>query len=185
VCARKTTRKDKPDPRQVIANAFPWQKVKVADEGSVITDVATFLYPEDMGINGHERKQARERVRSAINLHRRLGTLQPPVSRNPKTLQVQDFLDFACGRWPALQSVVDSFNVSAQLFPMKKMTAEIGQVEVFITNPPETYDDLLIEYRRVLEAWREDRRLLEETQQKLAQREEAREQKREYAATRH
>ena len=68
---------------------------------------------------------------------------------------------------------------------MKKMTAEIGQVEVFITNPPGTYDDLLIEYRRVLEAWREDRRLLEETQKKLAQREEASEQKRKYAATRH
>ena len=164
---------------------FPWQKLKIVDEESVITDIATFLYPEQMGRGNPQRKAARERVRSAINIHRRRGTLQAPVSQSPKTLRVQDFLDFACGRWPALQSVVDSFNVSAQLFPMKKMTAEIGQVEVFITNPPGTYDDLLIEYRRVLEAWRKDRRLLEETQQKLAQREEASEQKRKYAATRH
>ena len=156
MCARKTTRKDKPDPQQVIVNPFPWQKVKVADEGSVITDIATFLYPRKIRVNGQKRKQARERVRSAINLHRRLGTLQPVVSRNPKTLQVRDFLDFTCGRWPVLQSVVDSFNVSAQLFPMKKMTVEIGQVEVFITYPRETYNDLLIEYRRVLEACRED-----------------------------
>ena len=164
---------------------FPWQKLKIVDEESVITDIATFLYPEQMGRGNPQRKAARERVRSAINIHRRRGTLQAPVSQSPKTLRVQDFLDFACGRWPALQSVVDSFNVSAQLFPMKKMTAEIGQIEVFITNPPGTYDDLLIEYRRVLEAWRKDRRLLEETQQKLAQREEASEQKRKYAATRH
>ena len=65
MCARKTTRKDETDPQQVIVNPFPWHKVKVADEASVITDVATFLYPEDMGVNGQERKQARERVRSA------------------------------------------------------------------------------------------------------------------------
>ena len=174
-----------PNRQENYMSPFPWQKLKIVDEESVITDIATFLYPEQMGRGNPQRKAARERVRSAINIHRRRGTLQAPVSQSPKTLRVQDFLDFACGRWPALQSVIDSHNVTAQLFPMEALSGEVGEIEVSISNPPKDYDDLLTEYRRILEAWRDDRRLLEDAQQKLTKLEQTRRQNKEYGAKRY
>ena len=139
-----------------LVDPFDWQTAEIVYETTVINDIASFLFSTEFQKGGYDRKRVRELVRSAIKTHRGKKSLWQPVSRSPNVISVQNFLAFACSRWPELKSVIPSHGATVIFEAPDALQAQFQGPKTLTIYPPRSYDELLAEYHKVLETMRDE-----------------------------
>lgn len=148
---------------------FVWQKQTTVDEETVITEVALFLYPDEFGEGDYGRKLVRDRVRSAIGLARKKKLLCKRVSSNPNRLQVQNFLSWACNRWPDLQNEIPTHGATVQLRATEALHGTVSGVDALELKLSADRDELATQYHHLYEAFTDERRMRKALESELQQ----------------
>ena len=185
MCARKTKKENQPDSVKSGTQDFAWQHFGVVDERTVISEIAGFLRPTDFRQGGQPRKMAIEGVRSAIRRARKSRLISKRVSNNPNTLLVSDFLSWACNHWTSLQTVIHAHGATVQLFAPDAIQGAVSAPTTSELTLPKDYEVLATEYRKVLEAWRDETRQRISVEKKLEKYKRADEKRREDGAKRY
>ena len=157
-------------------DSFIWQLRQTAIEAHVINDVAGFLYPEDVKEGGYARDYAKNRIRSAIRRYRQSGRLSPPTSNEPKSLNVPEFLTFACKHWPQLTGAVETHGVIVAVEAPRAIKANTGAADA--VNPPADPDELKKAFLKETKQRKREQRKRIELETELTKRNEEREKKR-------
>ena len=164
---------------------FGWQDQKTVDEETAITDVAMFLYPDYFSEGGHARKLARERVRSAIGSARKKKLLGKRASTNPNRLRVQNFLSWACNRWPPLQNEIATHGATVQVRMSESALGSISSVDALEPKLSADRDELAAQYRHIYEALTDERRRRQAVESELRRYKLAEEKRRKDGAKRY
>ena len=185
MCARKAEREQRPDSKTRETQKFAWQYFEVVDEQTVIAEIAGFLRPTYIRQGGYSRKMALESVRSAIKRARKNRLIRQRVSNNPNSLLVKDFLAWACNHWTSLQTVIQAHGATVQLFAPDAIQGTVSAPTTSELTLPKDYEALATEYRKVLEAWRDETRQRISVEKKLEKYKRADEKRREDGAKRY
>ena len=155
---------------------FSWQIKPTAAEREVVEDTATALYPAELREGGYARDHAKNRIRSAIRRYRQSGRLSPPTSNEPKSLNVPEFLTFACKHWPQLAGVIETHGVIVSVEAPQVIKAKIGAGDA--VNPPADPDELKKAFLKETKQRKKEQRKRTELETELTKRNEEREKKR-------
>ena len=185
MCAGRTKKENEPDSVKPGTQEFAWQHFEVVDEKTAIQAVAEFLFPDEVSPDGYPDKNATERVRIAVSRAREKELILPRVSNRPNTLFVNNFFSWACTHWPSLQTVIPTHGATFQLFAPKPMLGSVSPSEAFELKLPKEYEALATEYRKLLEAWRDETRQRISVEKELETYKRANEKRREDRAKRY
>ena len=185
MCAGRTKKENEPDSVKSGTQEFAWQYFEVVDEQTVIAEIAGFLRPTYIRQGGYSRKMALESVRSAIKRARKNRFIRQRVSNNPNSLLVKDFLAWACNHWTSLQTVIHAHGATVQLFAPDAIQGTVSAPTTSELTLPKDYEALATEYRKVLEAWRDETRQRISVEKKLEKYKRADEKRREDGAKRY
>lgn len=164
---------------------FGWQNQKTVDEETAITEVAMFLYPDYFREGGHARKLARERVRSAIGSARKTKLLGKRAATNPNKLRVQNFLSWACNRWPVLQNEIPMHGATVQVRNSETACGSVSDVDTLELKLSADRDELAVQYLHLYEAFADERRRRHGLEAELRRYKHAEEKRRKDGATRY